>query len=54
MSENKISIIIADDHALLRAGLKRIIKDENDMNVAAEASSGVEVRQLLKTNEIDL
>lgn len=53
MGENKINIIIADDHALLRAGLKRIIKDENDMTVAAEASSGIEVHQLLKIHAID-
>src|SRR5258706_12502918 len=53
MNEKVIRIIIADDHALLRAGLKRIIKDENDMVVDAEASNGIEVHKLLKEKEID-
>src|SRR5437762_6794319 len=53
MSEKIIKIIIAYNHALLRAGLKRIIKDENDMKVVAEASGGMEVRELLKAYEID-
>ncbi len=51
MNEKKINIIIADDHALLRAGLNKIIKDENDMKVLAEASSGEELLVLLKKQQ---
>lgn len=53
MNIDKINILIADDHALLRAGLKKILKDETDMNVIAEANSGAEVFEFLKTSEID-
>jgi DNA-binding NarL/FixJ family response regulator len=53
MDEKIINIIVADDHALLRAGLKKIIRDEPDMKVAAEASNGTEVPELLKQNDID-
>ncbi len=37
-----IRILIADDHAIVRAGLKEFIADQPDMEVAAEASSGAE------------
>ncbi len=50
MNEGIINIIVADDHALMRAGLKRIIKDETDMRVSAEAKSGDELQELLKSH----
>jgi DNA-binding NarL/FixJ family response regulator len=37
-----ITILLADDHSLMRAGLKRILEDEPDMQVVAEASDGLE------------
>ena len=48
-----IKILIADDHALMRAGLKRILKDEPDLKVIAEASNGFEVIDTVKKNEAD-
>ena len=33
-----IRILIADDHAIVRAGLKQFIADQVDMEVAAEAA----------------
>jgi DNA-binding NarL/FixJ family response regulator len=38
----KISIIIVDDHPLLRAGLAAMIENEMDMQVVEEASNGRE------------
>lgn len=38
-----IRILIADDHAVVREGLKRIIADTGDMMVAAEAVDGREL-----------
>lgn len=37
-----IKILIADDHAIVRAGLKRIIGETHDMEVVAEAATGAE------------
>ncbi len=37
-----IRILIADDHTLVRAGLRRILDDEVDFEVVAEASDGAE------------
>ena len=38
-----IKILIADDHAIVREGLKQIVAETADMMVADEASSGHEV-----------
>jgi two-component system, NarL family, response regulator NreC len=38
---NKIRVLIADDHAILRAGLRMLIDSQPDMVVVAEAQDGV-------------
>lgn len=38
----KIRVLLADDHALLRAGLRSLISQESDMEVVGEASDGQE------------
>ena len=35
-----IRIVIADDHAIVREGLKRIVASADDMEVLAEAANG--------------
>ena len=37
---HKIRVLIADDHAILRAGLKMLVNAQPDMEVVAEASDG--------------
>lgn len=41
-----ISILIADDHAVVRAGLKALINSDPALNIAAEASGGLEAVSL--------
>ena len=41
------SIILADDHALVRQGLKRILEGTDDLEVVGEANDGLELLQLL-------
>jgi two-component system, NarL family, invasion response regulator UvrY len=36
----KIEVLVADDHAIIRDGLKKILADTGDMAVAGEASNG--------------
>ena len=44
-----IKILIADDHSIIRSGLKKILKEESDISVVAEASNYKEVfEELLK------
>ena len=49
-----IKILIADDHPLIRNGLKQIISREKDMEVTCEASNAEEVFELIKKNKIDI
>jgi len=47
-------IVVADDHALIRQGLKRIIETKVDYKVVGEASDGLELLSLLKKLYADL
>jgi DNA-binding NarL/FixJ family response regulator len=41
-------VVLADDHPLLRKGLKRILGDRKDIRVVGEANDGIELLDLLK------
>lgn len=45
----KITVLLVDDHAVLRAGLRALIDAQSDMEVVAEAANGVEA--IRKTRE---
>lgn len=47
-------ILVADDHALVREGLKRVLDDEPDLEVVAEAADGAEAVELGLDERIDL
>ena len=49
-----IRILIADDHKIVRDGLKRILAATPDVQVAGEAASGDEALALVKANDYDL
>ncbi|ERT58788.1 MULTISPECIES: response regulator transcription factor [Megasphaera] len=51
---NKLRILLADDHRVLRTGLKLLLQSQPDFTVVAEASDGKEVLSLLETEEIDV
>jgi DNA-binding NarL/FixJ family response regulator len=42
----KISVLLVDDHSLVRKGFRRILEDEADISVAGEASDGAEAVKL--------
>ncbi len=48
-----IRILIADDHDILRAGLKHILSEAGDIVVAGEASNGTEAIAQLRTGQWD-
>ena len=50
----KIKVLIADDHDLIRKGLKSIIGFEEDISIVGEAENGEKVLEFLKLNEIDV
>lgn len=47
-------ILIADDHALVRSGLKRVLDAKNDMEVVAEAEDGAEAIDRALKEDVDL
>ena len=51
---SKINVLIADDHAIVREGLKNIIADTFDIVVKDEASNGAEVLKKVLKNDYDM
>ena len=49
-----IRILIADDHGIVRKGLKQIVAENPDMAVTGEASSGQEALDLSQAQEFDV
>jgi two-component system invasion response regulator UvrY len=53
-SNNIIKIIIADDHAIVREGLKQILADSKDIVVTGDAENGVDAIKLVRKNDCDV
>src|ERR1044071_9035257 len=50
-----IRVLIVDDHAILRAGVREMLADEEDLQVVGEAGSAEEALQLLNSGtEVDI
>ena len=52
---DKISVLLVDDHSLVRRGFRRILEDEPDIEVTGEAADGAEAVRLaseLKPNVV--
>ncbi|WP_292750000.1 response regulator, partial [Methylophaga sp. UBA3593] len=45
MSLNKITVLLVDDHELVRAGFRRLLEDGDKFDVVAEAGSGEQAVQ---------
>jgi DNA-binding NarL/FixJ family response regulator len=45
---DEITVLLADDHALVRRGFRKILEDDDFIKVVGEASNGVEAIQLAK------
>jgi DNA-binding NarL/FixJ family response regulator len=46
--EKKITVLLVDDHSLVRRGFRRMLEDESDMEVIGEAGNGEESIKLAK------
>lgn len=49
-----IRVLLADDHSIVRDGLKRILASTADLEVAGEAASGDAALALVKQNDYDV
>jgi len=49
-----IRVLITDDHAIVRDGLRQIVGETSDITVAAEAADGAETLEVMRTTPIDV
>ena len=47
-SKSKIRVLVADDHQIVREGIRRLLGSANDLHVVAEASDGEEALKLIE------
>jgi DNA-binding NarL/FixJ family response regulator len=52
--DGKVKILIADDHGIVRSGLKLLLDRQADLEVVAEAEDGVEALEKVLTERPDL
>ena len=50
----KIRVLLADDHAVVRAGIRQILDSTKDIEVIAEVSDGEQAKALIKTKQPDV
>src|ERR1700729_2289388 len=46
--EKKITVLLVDDHSLVRRGFRRMLEDEQDMEVVGEAGNGEDAVRLAR------
>lgn len=49
-----IKVLIVDDHALVRMGIRRLLEDMSDVDVVADAESGEQALAYVKTHSPDV
>jgi len=49
-----IEVLLADDHAIVRAGLKELLEDTGEIKVAGEATNGQEVMAQIRARSFDV
>jgi DNA-binding NarL/FixJ family response regulator len=50
----EINVLLADDHKIVRDGIKLMLESQPEINVIAEAENGMEVLQKLKHQKVDI
>lgn len=49
-----IRVVLADDHAVVRKGIRDFLEEERDVEVVAEASDGAQVKALIQEHKPDV
>ena len=49
-----INVLVVDDHALIRKGMKQILDDTSDIRVTGEAENGMQAIKTVRDNKYDL
>lgn len=50
----KLQVLLADDHAIIRDGLSRMVSETDDLEVAGQAEDGTATLQMVRAREWDL
>lgn len=53
-TREKISILLADDHHMVRAGIRQLLEGAGDLHVVAEAGDGEEAQALIQKHKPDV
>lgn len=51
---NLIRVLLADDHAIVRAGIRQLLEHSGDIQIVAEASDGVAAQALIQQHRPDV
>ena len=52
--KSSIKVLVADDHEIVRQGLKTIISEHSDLSIAGEAENGNQVLKIVKKTKVDV
>jgi len=53
-TDQPIRVILADDHAVVRQGIRQFLETGNNITVVAEASDGLEAVRLIRAHQPDV
>ncbi len=53
-AQTKIRVLLADDHHIVRAGIRQLLESARDLEVIAEAGDGEEARLLIQQHKPDV
>ena len=53
-SKTKIQVLLADDHQIVRAGIRQLIESAGDLHVIAEAGDGADAQALIQKHKPDV
>ena len=54
MSEKKINLVIVDDHAVVRKGIRALLATEEDLEILAEGEDGTQAIKLYQEFKPDI
>lgn len=54
MIDNKIRVLLVDDHSIVRNGVRRMLETVNDIDVTGEAETAHDAMRLVRENDFDV
>ncbi|HEU5393899.1 MAG TPA: response regulator, partial [Candidatus Methylomirabilis sp.] len=51
---NRVRVVVADDHTLLREGIRALLAGEGDLEIVAEAADGAQAQKFVEKLKPDI